>query len=650
MKKMTAILLALCMLLASVSALAEDVSQAAAAQAFIGKLQQVLGGLTPGRSLTYTAAAASGETVKEVASMLQDADGKPLADLVVDAGENGQFQIQFTQEAGWLSYQGQVLELRFADLEAIAQAVLGAFSGPSIDPQIATELVQLLLTDVIMPGVQVESAENSTTINVHITAKDALTGVAQFGDQVLSSEKYWGALKPVIQFAAVAQQYSGDLAAEIEQNWPQMKQQLLAVETDAELNANLIIRNDPEEKTAAVAGKISFSMQGAALNLLLGAANSPKALEIQASLTQSAGAQEAELLSLDLSVNKAAGTLQADLDIPASQAAVKLTASMGKASLQAHIAAYQRSALVMTMDVESIFAGDTLTSTAILTSGRNTVVSNLYWSKYLKSLTVNNQGGTLTLEVKTDDKGNFSASLILPQYQGEYHLDGCLTGNSLHAVLTYTNPRRIAAATFTAEINAAWQRDEVTANAAVSTGRQTYGGQLYWSKANKLLSFQSADETLTLNVQQDENGSVTLARLTQGTGSSRGENWEITYVPGLITYQDTKQTAGITAYFLSETEHVVDVAILPVGAAEATHAYLRSRIVEEDEAIAVICALESQGQTAMTLTFKNAPTEGEIALLKDQNPVQITPEMVEALLAQAMQALTQNAKPAVITE
>ena len=652
MKKLVALLVALCMILSCIGAVAEEVSQAVLAEAFKGKVQQLMGSLAPGRSLTYTVDAVDGTSFKEVASMLLDAAGKPLADLTVNVpGEEAPVQLQFSEEAAWLKYQGQVMELRFADLEAIGKAALGSLSMPQMDPQVASELAQILLMNTILPGVKVESNENSTTIQVALTAKDVLAGVARFGDQVLANEKYWNELKPLIQFVAKQQNYQGDFAADLQENWPQLKEQILAVETDAQLNANVIIQSVPESGATAVAGKIVFSMQGQDLSLVLGAADSPKNLEITATVSMAAYGRENELGTLNLTCDKIAGNLKADLSVPAAQLEIKLTGTVAQQgntfALQAHIDAFQARKQAFTMDVESIYADGTVTSNSIITVGNSTASSTFYWSKYLKTLNVSSAGGMFTLEFRNDDKGNFSAALSLPQNQGDIALEGCLTETSLHAVLTYTNPlmamMRRANTGVTAELNAAWGRDSLTANVTVTAGRETYAGQLFWTKAAKILSIQSKDFSLSLNVQQDAEGNIALARLIVGPENG----FEATFTPDAATYSDAAQDVLITWKFVSETEHVVDIAVTPVGG-ETQHAYVRTTITEEADTIRLDCVLEAEGQTAMKASMVCAPTEGEIALLADQNPTQITAEMVTALLQQliASAAQTQQALPA----
>lgn len=648
MKKMVALLVALCMILSCIGAVAEEVSQAVLAEAFKGKVQQLFSSLAPGRSLTYTVDAADGTSFKEVASMLVDAAGNPLADLTVTLpGEEAPVQLQFSQEAAWLNYQGQVLELRFADLEGIGKAVMAALSMPQMDPQVASELAQLLLMNTVLPGVKVENTENGTTIQVALTAKDVLAGVARFGDQVLANEKYWNELKPLIQYVAKQQHYQGDFAAEFQQNWPQLKEQLLAVETDAQLNANVIIQSVPESGATAVAGKIVFSMQGQDLSLVLGAADSPKSLEVSGTVSMAAYGRENELATLNLTCDKAAGNLKADLSVPAAQLEIKLTGTAAQEgntfALQAHIDAFQARKQAFTMDVESIDADGTVTSNSILTVGDSTTSSTFYWSKYVKTLNVSSAGGVFTLEFRNDDKGNFSAALSLPQNQGDIALEGCLTETSLHAVLTYTNPRmammRALNTGLTAELNAAWGRDSLTANVTVTAGRETYAGQLFWAKAAKLLSIQSKEFSLSLNVQQDAEGKITLARLIMGPENG----FEAAYTPDGITYSDASQDVLITWKYVSETEHVVDVAVTPVGG-ETEHAYVRTTMTEEADAIRLDCVVEAQGQTAMKLSISCAPTEGEIALLADQNPVRITAEMAQALVEQLMASLPQQAQ------
>ena len=123
--------------------------------------------------------------------------------------------------------------------------------------------------------------------------------------------------------------------------------------------------------------------------------------------------------------------------------------------------------------------------------------------------------------------------------------------------------------------------------------------------------------------------------------------FEATFTPDAATYSDAAQDVLITWKFVSETEHFVDIAVTPVGG-ETQHAYVRTTITEEADTIRLDCVLEAEGQTAVKASMVCAPTEGEIALLADQNPTQITAEMVTALLQQliASAAQAQQALPA----
>lgn len=659
MKKLIAALLCLCMVLTSVCAVAEEVAQAVLAQTFQSKIMEFMGRMAPGKALTYTGSTPEGKIFDEKITLLPTADGDLLEDLTIAMPGLDQpltVQLSTNKETIWVSYQGTVMELRIADLPQILQTAASAFSAPQMDSQVAQELAQLLLQDVILPGIAVENGENSTTIRLALTAKDVLTGLAAFGDQVLANEKYWNELKPLLQYYARQQQYQGDIAAEFEQGWPQIKEQLLATESDAKLNATVMIATQPEDGATMVVGKIIFSSQGQAFTLALSAANDAKKFELSLSVSMGAGFMEATLGTLDVSCDKEAGNLTASLNVPVSQLAVNLTGSLtqkyGTASLQAHLDVLQRRALVFALDLESISAGGVTTANAALTAGQETVTSNVYWSNYVKTLKVSTGGQCLTLDVRNDDIGNFTAKLSLPNLQGDFNLEGNVTSNSLRAALTYSNPRlalsasRAMAGAFSADLTAAWGYS-ATVSVNVNVGRATYAGQIYWSSTSKVFSFQSDEKTIVLNVQQDASGAITLARLIQGSGSSYQGGFELLYTPDGIEYHDNTQDVKATWAYESETEFVVDIAVSAVGSsAEAQHAYLRVSLIDAGEDWRIEgTVVGPDGSTLATVTMA-CEAAGEIELLSEKNPMRITPEMVLMLLQQMTQPQQNIVAPA----
>ena len=190
---------------------------------------------------------------------------------------------------------------------------------------------------------------------------------------------------------------------------------------------------------------------------------------------------------------------------------------------------------------------------------------------------------------------------------------------------------------FTADLTAAWGYGPVTASLNVNAGRATYAGQLYWSNTSKLFSVQSGDQILTLNVQQDAYGNVTMARLVQ-SDASYPNGFELLYTPAGVEYHDSKQDVNATWYFASETEFVIDVAVASAGSSQAQHAYVRYNLIDDGDDWRIEgTVVGPDGATMATVTLSCEPA-GEIALLSEKDPVRLTPEIVMMLLQQAMAA------------
>ena len=642
MKKLIAALLCLAMVLTSVTAVAEEVAQAVLAQAFASKVNEFLTAFGPGTAVEWNVAPTGSEPLNAKMSILVDEAGRELHDVTLQLpGEEYPVKVQFDQaeQAIYASCQGKVIGLRLSDLEGIAQAVTGAMAAPQIDTEVLQEIGQLFVMDVILPGVKVDQEENAYTVQIDLQAKEVLAGIAKFGDEVLANEKYWNALKPLLQFYAAQQQYSGDFAADFEKNWPLIKMQLQSVKTDARFTANLIVRN--VGGTAAVVGKASYTEGAQAVTLTLSAADSQKSFEMESTVTMAYGEMSQTLAELNVSCDKRAGNLNAALSVMQGQLLdVKLTGSLTNryrtTSLQGHLTVNGASLLVA--DVEAFWADGDLNANLQVTASRSTVTANLYWSKFVKTFTLNADGQTLKAEIRNDEEGNFSVSVGLPGNNGTIKADGTLTESTLHVTVTYTNTLMAMARysngeLFSAELTAAWGSAGLTANVTALVNRQVYAGQLYISSTAQRFSFQSSNASLSLNVQEDMSGNVTVARLSYVDGSYSGSgSWEITYTPDAVVYEDARTKVTVTQTYTSETERVLDAEKLEKRSGKISHAYIRYRLIEEAEEKRLDIEVEDfNGQITMSEFLAIRPA-GEVARLAERNPFYITPDMAMQLL------------------
>lgn len=643
MKKLIAALLCLAMVLTSVTAVAEEVAQAVLAQAFASKINEFFAGVGPGTAVEWNVAPTGSGPLNAKMSILVDEAGRELDDVTLQLpGEEYPVKVQFDQaeQAIYASCQGKVIGLRLSDLEGIAQAVTGAMAAPQIDTEVLQEIGQLFVMDVILPGVKVDQEENAYTVQIDLQVKEVLAGIAKFGDEVLANEKYWNALKPLLQFYAAQQQYSGDFAADFEKNWPLIKMQLQSVKTDARFTANLIVRN--VGGTAAVVGKASYTEGAQAVTLTLSAADSRKSFEMESAVTMAYGEMSQTLAELNVSCDKRAGNLNAALSVMQGQLDVKLTGSVSDiyrtTSLQGHLTVAQNGASLLVADVEAFSADGDLNANLQVTASRSTVTANLYWSEFVKTFTLNADGQTLKAEIRNDEEGNFSVSVGLPGNNGTIKADGTLTESTLHVTVTYTNTLMAMARygngeLFSAELTAAWGSAGLTANVTALVNRQVYAGQLYISSTAQMFSFQSRNSSLSLNVQEDMRGSVTVARLSYIDGSYSGSgSWEITYTPDAVVYEDARTKVTVTQTYTSETERVFDAEKLEKRTRKISHAYIRYRLIEEAEEKRIDIEVEDfNGQITMSEFLAIRPA-GEVARLAERNPFYITPDVAMQLL------------------
>lgn len=680
MKKAVSILICLVMLLTCAAASAEEaVSQAELASAFQAKVNEFFAGMGPGKTLSFHVSPKGSQPLTGALSVIADGNGLEVDDLTIRLpGQEAPVQVQFgaAEQAIYLNYQGRVYALRMADLQKIIQSVMSMYAMPEVDSQIMQELAQLFVMNVIMPGIKLEQSQGAITVRVDLAVKDVAAGVARFVDQVMANERYWDAVKPLLQFIGMRQRFNpfilplmssgnanamqaGDFAEQFEKNWPQFKKLLLAVETDGRLTADVIIRTVTESGTTAVVARITYSQNGQSDIMTLSAADNQKNFELGLTLASQFGgaAEPVTQATVDVKCDKQAGTLILDAALPRQDTDLKLTGSltrrMGAVAIQGHLTVKQGSAAVVA-DADIFSADGAVTANVQVTANRMTVTGNLYWSKFVKTLTVNSQGQTLKAEIRSDEEGNFSAALTLPGSQGKFLAEGTVTANSLHCTVTYSDARSVlrgSAPVFSAEVTAAWSNAAVTANVTALYDGKVYAGQAYFSRSAQKISYQGGETALALNLQEDGQGKLALGRLTYTDSNSSSGSFEITYTPDAVVFENAQMKITFTAYYISENEHVIDAEVVDkskevvhvynnyvdnddsMDALKADsavrHAYLRTRLIEEENRIEVTVE-NVMGQTALAAGAAIQPA-GEIALLSQQNPIYITMELLQQL-------------------
>ena len=677
MKKAVSFLICLVMLLTGVAAAAEEaVSQAELQSAFTSKINEFFAGMGPGKTLSFHVSPEGSQPLTGALSVIADEEGQELDDLtILLPGQEKPVQVQFSkaEQTIYAKYQDRVFALRISDLQEMLQSLTSMFSMPKMDPQITQELSLLFMTNVIMPGIKTENNQGVITLRVDLKAKDVVAGLVRFVDQVMATEKYWDAVKPLLRFVGMRLMsnptvlplmYSGDGEATqtvdfveaFEKNWPKLKEQLLALETDARLTADAIIRTVAESGTTAVVAKITYSQDGQSVIATLSAADNQKRFELGLTLATQLGgvAEPVTQATLDVKCDKLAGNLNAVLTLPNDHIDVKLTGSLTRRgdalAIQGHLNVSRSGAPVAVADADIFSVNGAVTANVQVTANGTTVTGGLYWSKFVKTLTVNAQGQTLKAEIRSDEEGNFSAELTLPGNQGKFLAEGHATDSSLHCTVTYSDQRSLmrgGAPAFSAEVTAAWSSLGLSTNVTVISGGKIYAGQAYFGRSAQKISYQGGETTLVLDFQEDSRNQLTLGRLTYAGANSSNRGFEITYTPDALVYEDAQLKITVTDSYASETEYVIDAEVVNKSREDAynayadgegslddqqadsavSHAYLRIRLIEEENRIEVTV---ENVRTALTAGVAIQPA-GEIAQLSQQEPVYITAELLQQL-------------------
>lgn len=441
MKKFLAWLLALTMVLGLAAASAEEAAQAALAQAFRQKIQELISKTPQDHAVTFSVAP-QGED--PLTARMQFTKQDEL-DLTLNVpGMSEPVILQVGQDAAWVSVAGNAFEIRFADVQSILMALTGGMSLPQVDPQVATELVQLLLIDVVMPGLTTDTTEDGKTrIHLFLTMPEMAAGLAVFGDQVMANEKYFALVSGIGAAVAARSGYQGDFAADLAAHWPEMQAQLLAVESDGKLEADLVAEAAGEEGNAQkLTLDASFSMDGETARLQGEAAQSGKETKAQLHLSDTLREQTTDLVDFSIQYNRAVGTLNARLSLPRLQNEFRLTGTVQNGALQCSLTQYRYAILGLAADVTAAYADDALTATVVIHQGMNIysmradtpTVLSLYWARDHKQVAITANRSTLAFQLDTDREGAFQMALSGSSMGLEafkLSLDGAVTPNGL---------------------------------------------------------------------------------------------------------------------------------------------------------------------------------------------------------------------------
>ena len=311
MKKLIAVILALVMM--GSLAPAEDT---AAAQDMMGRkfqffLERTLQNIVSLQGRDAVLAFKDGDD-EVLNARLQQKDGTVSLRIRVQNWET--VMIQANGEAAWALVNGQAAGIRFEELASLFQSA----PVPLADSRIYEVLFRLLAQETILKGIRTEQEGDATHITVDLTVKEMLKGVVQWMDDVLQIPQCRDAIVPLFDqiLAAVG---SG---AGLEAQWPSIREELLAVETDARIAGEITYSN----REAQFDGKLTLTSGDAEYSLAFDAANQHGESNFQVILSGNGGyGPAADMMALRVKTDSRAESFRAELEMIQEGATMVLT-------------------------------------------------------------------------------------------------------------------------------------------------------------------------------------------------------------------------------------------------------------------------------------------------------------------------------------
>ena len=636
MKRWIALFVALCLMLGGACAVAEEVAQASVAQQFQQNLQSFLGRYTQAPAVSCTTDS-QGQTVT-----VTGVTGSEYSEMTLTVpGMDQPIILQVSSQDVYVSFQGQSYVLHLQDLPAILSG-LGVFTAlPMTDGEALGEVAQLLLMNTILPGINVEQNENLVHIQVNLTGKQMLAGLAAFGNQVLATEKYRKAVLPLVQFVLAQNGYQGDIENDADALWAQLSEQLQATESTLEIKADIAVMNVDADGASAskIVAEVAVTNEGATVKLNANISDVPAAFTAELVVSAQQGETSQEMLTANVKFDKAAKTLNGV--IVSGDQEIRCSAAIQGNALQYKATGSRRGAIAWNLEGVAVKTGSELASTAQFTTlpaGRTTV-STLYWAKNRKSFTMRTGGEALEISVDTDGQGNFNARLAIPE-SGTITVRGNVSGNGLHAIL---NAERNGEEVGGAELTAVKDGNVFTCFAALDSQRATGSVQLFWSPASKRISLQAGRDQFALEATSDGSGALSEIRMAM----AGRENWEVVY-DGDLRYADPYQIVTAKRQYISATEAGVDVTLENRRTGEAQlQAAVRAQLPDENQLVITVTGPDGQEMTRTTLAITDAQVGEPLA---NQNPVVVDAAMIQQLVqmltAQPTTMVEETAEPA----
>ena len=247
MKRILSLLVALCLLFGAAAFAEDDYAEEEIEEAvptledFKWGIQSLLDSFSPERDMLTASLNVSGQELFQGGLKVQTGEA-PLAEAAALI-QGQEIKLQFTQEEAWLDVGGAVLNLRFEDLQEIAQGLAGSAGGGAdmsaavqglaqLDGEIVQEIGQLFLTKVLLPGVTYTGGEDGSVLVYDATGAQLLSGLAEFVDAVLADERYDQTLETILTVAGSVSQMEMPTLDQIRELWPEYKENMVNAETD----------------------------------------------------------------------------------------------------------------------------------------------------------------------------------------------------------------------------------------------------------------------------------------------------------------------------------------------------------------------------------------------------------------------------------
>lgn len=590
MKKAVSILLCVLMLLFG-TGLAEEASQAMLAQSFMNRLQAAIGQFDFN---TYALRESVSMQGQEIASLRMQQDSGSADILITREDLQTPIEVQVTPDGFYAALNGTVYSLSNADLQDIISWLASYGSASQLDTQALSEMAQILLMYTLMPAVrQSQPDENTMLFTVSLTAKQVLSGLCLAGDMIVSNDRYLETLVPIVNVVSDTPLTAEDLKAQ----WPSIRARLEAVETDLALQGTVEVKK--LSGTTLVNCDLTLTNQGVDVRLVASAEAASYSIKVNASLTQTFEENSVEFFNLDASLDLAAGTLSAVVDLPANGISYALNA-------------------------KAAAAGSNFRLDAVLTATANEETNEI-----------------VTLDVDADTyAGNLRALLNLPISETSLLVTGSAqNGYDGRAVQASVVCSINNASVFTLNMNAVYTRSVFTLNASVSFGENFFAVNVYKDKTSLNASFRTPYAGIALQIFTNVRGSLSSFRFS--VSDPHGDYFSVDWDGEALTVADRNYKYVFTGEFKSETLFVCDVETSFIGYSyygggyyetpEPTHAQVITEL-PDDGRLLEIRAIGVNGEETLKIVC-SAEEKTEIVPLSEQTDiVVINREYIETLL------------------